>query len=58
MGRKPSCATTKLMLFTVSKNERNTKEDAAKQLNNWTYCGKLKGMAEATLNSEKSSQWP
>jgi len=28
--RKPSCATTKLMLFTVSKDEWNTKENSLK----------------------------
>ena len=32
--RKPSCATTKLMLFTVSKDEWNTKEDTGKSLKN------------------------
>jgi len=32
--RKPSCATTKLTLFTVSKDEWNTKEDTGKSLKN------------------------
>jgi len=32
--RKPSCATTKIMLFTVSKDEWNTKEDTGKSLKN------------------------
>jgi len=32
--RKPSCATTKLMLFTVSKDEWNTMEDSGKSLKN------------------------
>jgi len=32
--RKPSCATTKLMFFTVSKDEWNTKEDTGKSLKN------------------------
>ena len=32
--RKPSCATTKWMLFTVSKDEWNTKEDSGKSLKN------------------------
>ena len=32
--RKPSCATTKLMLFTVSKDKWNTKEDTGKSLKN------------------------
>jgi len=32
--RKPSCAITKLMPFTVSKDERNTKEDTGKSLKN------------------------
>jgi len=41
MQRKPSNATTKLMLFIVSKDECNTKED----ITSW---------AEATLNIEKT----
>jgi len=32
--RKPSCTTTKLTLFTVSKDEWNTKEDNGKSLEN------------------------
>jgi len=34
MQRKPSCATTKLTLFTVSKYEWNTKEDTGMSLKN------------------------
>jgi len=34
MLRKPSHATTKLTLFTVSKDEWNTKEDSGKSLKN------------------------
>ena len=32
--RKPSCGTTKLTLFTVSRDERNTKEDTGKSMKN------------------------
>jgi len=35
--RKPSRATTKLTLFTVSKDEWNTKEDTGKSLKNALY---------------------
>jgi len=34
MQRKPSHATTKSMLFTVSKDEWNTKEDTGKSMKN------------------------
>jgi len=53
--RKPSRTTTKLTLFTVSKDGWNTKEDTGKSLKNGTYCSVPKGTsgAEATLNSEK-----
>jgi len=34
MQRKPSACNTKLMLFTVSKDEWNTKEDFGKSLKN------------------------
>ena len=34
MHRKPSWATTKLTLFTVSKDKWNTKEDTGKSLKN------------------------
>jgi len=34
MQRKPLCATTKLTLFTVRKDEWNTKEDSGKSLKN------------------------
>jgi len=55
MQRKPSHATTKLILFTVSKDEWDTKEDTAKSLKNATYCGVPKGTSqdEVTSNSEK-----
>jgi len=56
MQRKPLCATTKLTLFTVSKDEWNTQENTGKSLiMHWTHCGMPKGtsLAEATLNSEK-----
>jgi len=42
--RKPSCATTKLMLFIVSKDEWNTKEDTGKSLKNKLHvlqCAKM-----------------
>ena len=49
-------ATTKLMLFTVSKDEWNAKEDTGKSLKNaldvLRYV-KNTSQAEATLNSEK-----
>ena len=35
--KKPSCATTKLTLFTVSKNKWNTKEDTSKFMKNAFY---------------------
>ena len=35
--RKPSCATTKLTLFTITKDEWNTKEDAGKSMKNALY---------------------
>ena len=35
--RKPSCATTKLTLFTVSKDEWDTKEDTGKSMKNALY---------------------
>jgi len=34
MKRKPSCATTKSTLFTVSKDEWNTKEGTGKSMKN------------------------
>jgi len=54
MQRKPSCATTKLMLFNVSKDEWNTTEDIVKSVKN-TLGGMPKGTswAEVTSNSEK-----
>jgi len=56
--RKPSHATTKLTLFTVSKGEWNTKEGhwyVPEECPHYTYCGMPKGTsrAEATSNSEK-----
>ena len=35
--RKPSCATTKLILFIVSKGEDNTKKDTGKSMKNALY---------------------
>ena len=56
--RKPSCVTTKLTLYTVSKDEWNTKEDTGKSQKNALHVqhsGMPKGTsrAEATSNSEK-----
>jgi len=59
--RKPSRATTKLTLSTVSKDECNTKEDTRKSLKmHCTYCSMPKGtfQAEATSNSEKIKPVP
>ena len=55
MRRKPLHATTKLTLFTVSKNEWNTKEDTGKSLKNALHVQRYKGTsrAEAMLNSAK-----
>ena len=47
--RKPSHATIKLTLFTVSKDEWNTNEDTGSSLKNALY---VKG-TEAMSNSEK-----
>ena len=49
--KAPSCATTKLILFAVSKVERNKS-----MKNAFMYCGIPKGTSqvEATLNSEKN----
>ena len=51
---KPSHAIAKSILFAVSKDEWDTKEDTGKS--NCTYCGMPKGTcwAEVTLNSEKT----
>ena len=43
MERKPSCATTKPILFTVSKDECNTKEDIGESLKDALHCGMPKG---------------
>ena len=43
MERKPSCATTKSILFTVSKDECNTKEDIGESLKDALHCGMPKG---------------
>jgi len=54
--RKPLCATTKSTLFTVSKDEWNTKEDTGKSLKNaLAYCCMPKGTsrAEAMSSSER-----
>jgi len=56
MQRKPSGATTKLMLFTVSKDEWNTKEDSGQSLKNTLDVlryAKGTSRAEATSNDEK-----
>jgi len=34
---KPSCSTTELTLFTVNKDEWNTKEDTGKSMKNVLY---------------------
>jgi len=52
---------TKLILFVVSKDKWNTKEDTGKAMkNHCTYCGMLKGTsrAEAMSNSEKIKSIP
>ena len=53
---KPSCATTKSTLFTVSKDEWDIKEDTGKSMKNalyiWRYA-KRHQWAKATSNSEK-----
>jgi len=54
--RKPSNASTKLMPFTVSKDELNTKEDTEKSLKNALHLlryAKRHLSDEATSNSEK-----
>ena len=53
--RKPLRATTKSTLFTVSKDEWNTKEDTGKSLKTLHILQYAKGTsrAEVTLNSEK-----
>ena len=55
MQRKPSCATTKLNFFTVSKDEWNTKENTGKSLKNVLQVLRYQkaSLTEATLNSEK-----
>jgi len=53
--RTPSHATTKLTLFTVSKDEWNMKENTGKSLRmHWMYCSMPKGTswAETTLSNE------
>ena len=52
---KPSCAITKSTLFTVSKDEWDTKDTGKSMKMHCTYCGMPKGTswAEATSNSEK-----
>ena len=60
--RKPSHATTKLMLFTVSKDERNTKEDTGKSLKNALHvlrCAKrhLLGLWHAVSNKNQINSW-
>jgi len=54
MQRKPLCATTKLTLFTISKDEWNTKEDSLKNaLDVLQYAKRHISQAEAMSNSEK-----
>jgi len=55
MERKPPHVTSKLTLFTVSKDEWNTKEDTGKSLRmHCTYCSVPKGTSRAaTSNSQK-----
>ena len=53
---KSSCATTKLTLFAVSKDEWDTKEDTGKSMKNALYVlqyAKSTCQAEAMLNSDK-----
>ena len=53
---KPSHATTKSTLFTVSKDEWDTKEDTGKSMKNALYIlqyAQGTSRPEATLNSEK-----
>ena len=53
---KPSHTTTKLILFTVSKDEWDTKKDTGKSMKNTLYVlryAKRQLSAEATSNSEK-----
>ena len=54
--RKPSCATAKSALFTVSKDEWNTKEEIGNSMKNTLYVLQVpKGtsQAEGMTNSEK-----
>ena len=51
---KPSCATTKLTLFAVSKDEWDTKEDTGKYALYVLRYAKGTSQVEATLNSEKT----
>ena len=53
MQRKPSCASTKLMLFIISKDEWNIKEDTGKSMQNVLHVLQGTSQAEATSNSEK-----
>jgi len=50
--RKPSCATIKLTLFTVSKDEWNTKEDTGKSLKNALHV-----LRYATMHLSGVEQW-
>jgi len=58
MQREPSCTTTKSMLFAVSKDGWNTKEDTHKKRivrMHTVVCQKARtSWAEATSNSERS----
>jgi len=56
MQRKPSCATTKSTLFTISKDEWNTKEGTGKSMKNTLHIlqyAKVTYQAEVTSNSKK-----
>jgi len=57
MKRKPSYASAESALFTVRKDEWNTKEGTGKSMKNglYMYCGMPKGtsLAKAVSNSEK-----
>ena len=51
--RKPSCATTKLTLFTVSKDEWDTKKDS---IIHTVVCQKGTSQTETMSDSEKKSK--
>jgi len=53
---KPSHLTAKSTLFTVIKNEWDTKEDSDKSMKNRTYCGIPKGTSWAEAMSTRENQ--